>query len=231
MQPAGRGSRRSPRNRARSGREQRVVDLVVVPANIWREGIQASGDRTGIDCLQQRVEAPGISTEQVGDFDVRVLAGSTERDRAQVRGTLQEHVANFRTRQNELRVQKRCRIRLGNRDLAEFELDPVSCQILLQRAPVKTRDPVLYQEGQSGRSESSQQYVNGFGAPIVERSGRDQRADSAAEKNVGETGDPDVKPGVVRTFTIKNMKPGAYVLVCNIAEHYGLGMRAAFTVT
>jgi uncharacterized cupredoxin-like copper-binding protein len=51
------------------------------------------------------------------------------------------------------------------------------------------------------------------------------------DHNVGETGDPDVKPGVVRTFTIKNMKPGSYVLACNIAKHYGLGMRAAFTVT
>jgi uncharacterized cupredoxin-like copper-binding protein len=49
--------------------------------------------------------------------------------------------------------------------------------------------------------------------------------------NIGETGDPDLKPGTTRTFTIKNMKAGAYVLVCNIAQHYGLGMRAAFTVT
>lgn len=48
--------------------------------------------------------------------------------------------------------------------------------------------------------------------------------------NVGETGDPNLKPGDTRTFTIKNMAPGKYVLVCNIANHYGLGMRAAFTV-
>lgn len=51
------------------------------------------------------------------------------------------------------------------------------------------------------------------------------------DKNVGETGDPNLKPGVTRTFTIKGMKPGSYALVCNIAQHYGLGMRAAFTVT
>jgi uncharacterized cupredoxin-like copper-binding protein len=51
------------------------------------------------------------------------------------------------------------------------------------------------------------------------------------DHNIGETGDPNLKPGDTRTFTIKNMKPGAYVLVCNIAQHYGLGMRAAFTVT
>jgi uncharacterized cupredoxin-like copper-binding protein len=49
--------------------------------------------------------------------------------------------------------------------------------------------------------------------------------------NAGETGDPNLKPGVTRTFTIKNMKAGSYALVCNIAQHYGLGMRAAFTVT
>ena len=51
------------------------------------------------------------------------------------------------------------------------------------------------------------------------------------DKNVGETGDPDVKPAGTRTFTIKNMKAGSYALVCNIAKHSGLGMRAAFTVT
>jgi uncharacterized cupredoxin-like copper-binding protein len=51
------------------------------------------------------------------------------------------------------------------------------------------------------------------------------------DHNIGETGDPNLKPGGTRTFTIKNMKPGAYALVCNIAKHYGLGMRAAFTVT
>ena len=49
--------------------------------------------------------------------------------------------------------------------------------------------------------------------------------------NVGETGDPDLKPGVTRTFVIKNLAPGHYALVCNLAKHYGLGMRAPFTVT
>ena len=49
--------------------------------------------------------------------------------------------------------------------------------------------------------------------------------------NVGETGDPNLKPGVTRTFTIKNMAAGSYALVCNIALHYGKGMRGAFTVT
>jgi uncharacterized cupredoxin-like copper-binding protein len=57
-------------------------------------------------------------------------------------------------------------------------------------------------------------------------------ADKVSEDtNVGETGDPDLAAGATRTFTIKNMKAGTYALVCNVAQHYGLGMRAAFTVT
>ena len=49
--------------------------------------------------------------------------------------------------------------------------------------------------------------------------------------NVGETGDPALKPGETRSFTIKAMAAGKYVLVCNIAKHYAMGMRAPFTVT
>ncbi len=49
--------------------------------------------------------------------------------------------------------------------------------------------------------------------------------------NIGETGDPNLQPGDTRTFTITGLGPGNYVLVCNIAKHYGLGMRAAFKVT
>ena len=51
------------------------------------------------------------------------------------------------------------------------------------------------------------------------------------DANVGETGDPDLKPGGTRIFTIKDMAPGQYVVVCNLANHYAMGMRAAFTVT
>ena len=51
------------------------------------------------------------------------------------------------------------------------------------------------------------------------------------DANIGETGDPNLKPGDTRTFTIKNMTAGAYAIVCNIAQHYGAGMRAPFTVT
>lgn len=49
--------------------------------------------------------------------------------------------------------------------------------------------------------------------------------------NVGETGDPDLEAGASRTFTVKGMTAGHYVLVCNIAGHYSQGMRAAFTVS
>jgi uncharacterized cupredoxin-like copper-binding protein len=49
--------------------------------------------------------------------------------------------------------------------------------------------------------------------------------------NVGETGEPDVKPGETRSFTVNAMSAGKYVLVCNIAKHYAMGMRAPFTVT
>jgi uncharacterized cupredoxin-like copper-binding protein len=49
--------------------------------------------------------------------------------------------------------------------------------------------------------------------------------------NIGETGDPNLKPGETRTFTIKDMAPGKYVLICNLADHYRLGMRAPFIVT
>jgi uncharacterized cupredoxin-like copper-binding protein len=49
--------------------------------------------------------------------------------------------------------------------------------------------------------------------------------------NVGETGEPDVKPGETRSFTLNAMTAGKYVLVCNIAKHYAMGMRAPFTVT
>ena len=36
--------------------------------------------------------------------------------------------------------------------------------------------------------------------------------------------------GKTKSKTLK-LKAGSYVLVCNIAKHYGLGMRAPFTVT
>ncbi len=64
--------------------------------------------------------------------------------------------------------------------------------------------------------------------PVPVTSGAD-KIDEA--DNVAETGDPNLKPGDTRTFTASGLTPGHYVLVCNLAKHYGLGMRAAFTVT
>jgi uncharacterized cupredoxin-like copper-binding protein len=46
--------------------------------------------------------------------------------------------------------------------------------------------------------------------------------------SVGETG--DVAIGKTKSVTLK-LKKGSYVLVCNIAQHYELGMRTAFSVT
>jgi uncharacterized cupredoxin-like copper-binding protein len=70
--------------------------------------------------------------------------------------------------------------------------------------------------------------ADGGDPPAPVATGAD-KVDEAA--NVGETGDPNLKPGDSRTFTIKGLAAGKYVLVCNLAKHYGLGMRAAFTVS
>ena len=45
---------------------------------------------------------------------------------------------------------------------------------------------------------------------------------------VGEVGETDI--GKVGTVTL-DLKPGKYILVCNIEKHYAQGMRTAFTVT
>jgi uncharacterized cupredoxin-like copper-binding protein len=45
---------------------------------------------------------------------------------------------------------------------------------------------------------------------------------------IGEIG--NIPKGKTKSVTLK-LKAGSYALVCNIAKHYGLGMRAAFTVT
>ena len=47
-------------------------------------------------------------------------------------------------------------------------------------------------------------------------------------KTVGEVG--NVPKGKTKSVTL-TLKKGNYVLVCNIAKHYALGMRAAFAVT
>lgn len=69
--------------------------------------------------------------------------------------------------------------------------------------------------------------VDGGDPPAPVKVGAD-KVDEAA--NIGETGDPNLKPGDTRVFVVKKMVPGKYVLVCNIARHYGLGMTVPFTV-
>jgi uncharacterized cupredoxin-like copper-binding protein len=46
--------------------------------------------------------------------------------------------------------------------------------------------------------------------------------------SLGEAG--DIAKGETKSVTI-DLNAGSYALVCNIAKHYGLGMRAGFTVT
>jgi uncharacterized cupredoxin-like copper-binding protein len=48
------------------------------------------------------------------------------------------------------------------------------------------------------------------------------------DASVGE--DSETDPGKTKSTTI-NLKPGSYVLVCNIERHYQKGMYAPFTVT
>ena len=56
-------------------------------------------------------------------------------------------------------------------------------------------------------------------------------ANKIAETNsVADTG-TNLKPGETRNLSAKSLAPGNYVLVCNIAGHYQLGMRAPLTVT
>jgi uncharacterized cupredoxin-like copper-binding protein len=60
----------------------------------------------------------------------------------------------------------------------------------------------------------------------------DSGADKISEEgSVGETGGDPLEPGETRTFTISNLAPGTYQLVCNIAGHYKLGMSTRFTVS
>jgi len=69
--------------------------------------------------------------------------------------------------------------------------------------------------------------TDGGDPPAPVKSGGDKVSEDA---NVGETGDPNLQPGDTRTFTIKNMTAGSYVVVCNLAGHYGKGMRAELTI-
>ena len=53
---------------------------------------------------------------------------------------------------------------------------------------------------------------------------------SSKAVEVGRVGKLGVfKPGVTKKLTL-TLKPGKYVLICNVAGHYGFGMRAGFKV-
>jgi uncharacterized cupredoxin-like copper-binding protein len=43
-------------------------------------------------------------------------------------------------------------------------------------------------------------------------------------------GEVEVKPGKTKTLVIKDLKPGKYVFVCNLAGHYAGGMYGSMTV-
>lgn len=60
-------------------------------------------------------------------------------------------------------------------------------------------------------------------APVTSGANKVSEASS-----VGETG--DVAKGETKSVTL-DLTAGRYVLVCNIAQHYGLGMRAPFLVS
>ena len=54
--------------------------------------------------------------------------------------------------------------------------------------------------------------------------------DAKGLTNVGETGDPAMKPGTQKMLTI-DMAAGHYAIVCNLSGHYAAGMHQDFFVT
>ena len=67
--------------------------------------------------------------------------------------------------------------------------------------------------------------------PIVGFEGEPNRFDEDAKgiTNVGETGDPAMKPGTSLMLTI-DMSAGHYAVVCNLNGHYAMGMHQDFNV-
>lgn len=79
----------------------------------------------------------------------------------------------------------------------------------------------------TGTSADRLPIVDGGSPPAPVGSGANE-VDEAGK--VGGTGSSDLKPGESRTFAIKHMVAGKYVLLSNIAKQYGMGMRAGLTV-
>ena len=68
--------------------------------------------------------------------------------------------------------------------------------------------------------------------PITGFEGEPNRFNEDAKglTNVGETGDPAMKPGTSMMLTI-DMAQGHYAIVCNLNGHYAAGMHQDFWVT
>jgi uncharacterized cupredoxin-like copper-binding protein len=72
--------------------------------------------------------------------------------------------------------------------------------------------------------------VDSAGDPPAKVTGSTVADKVSEDAKVGETGE-NIPAGQTKTFTIDKMEAGKYALVCNIAKHYGMGMRAPFTVS
>ena len=56
----------------------------------------------------------------------------------------------------------------------------------------------------------------------------DQRVIEDKINSLGET--EEMQPGASKTLTL-DLKPGTYLLICNVAGHYAAGMWTVLTVT
>jgi uncharacterized cupredoxin-like copper-binding protein len=64
--------------------------------------------------------------------------------------------------------------------------------------------------------------------PITTENGAQIASEEASDiTNIGEA--EDIQSGSTTTLTLQ-LPAGTYVMICNLPAHYGLGMRAAFTV-
>jgi uncharacterized cupredoxin-like copper-binding protein len=64
--------------------------------------------------------------------------------------------------------------------------------------------------------------------PITTENGAQIASEEASDiTNIGEA--EDIQSGSTTTLTLQ-LPAGTYVMICNLPAHYGLGMRAGFTV-
>ena len=86
--------------------------------------------------------------------------------------------------------------------------------------------PVTFTLTNSGSEDHEMVVVKTDTAADQLEVGTDDRV--SEDDSVGEIA--EIKPDTTGTVTL-DLAPGNYVLLCNIALHYGQGMRAAFTVS